>query len=198
MNNVIDVDMGKIMTSSKESPIIGTSALATCVGFLAIDHNQHKAIVSHISPNHKPSIKELIDVMRTEGFISEEQYQQCIKNLLFFEEYDLFVYNASLRKILSQMDEYQVSPRPTGDKIEIRIIDGFHTNHTNVSSNMKSFFNHIRTIFEVNNAKLTNGEVEVQMLSSNEGFLSFYYDANKDQFVTQEVMNPTQEITKKI
>lgn len=198
MNNVIDVEMGRIMTSTDETPIIGTSALATCVGFLAIDHEQHKAIVSHVSPSLKPAIKDLLDVMRRENFLSREQFEQCMKNLLAFEKYDLFVYNESLKELISKIDEYKVPSRTNGSKIEIRIIDGYFPNHDNVGKHLDSFFSYITSIFNVNNTKLSNGEVETQMISKNEGFMSFYYDVSKDKFVTQEVINPSPTIIKKM
>lgn len=198
MNNVIDVEMGRIMTSTNETPIIGTSALATCVGFLAIDHEQQKAIVSHVSPSLKPTIKDLLDVMREENFLNKEQFDQCVKNLLAFEKYDLFGYNESFKELLSKIEEYQVPSRTSGGQIEIRIIDGYFPNHDNVGKQLENFFSYITSIFDVNNTRLSNGEVETQMISKNEGFISFYYDASKDKFVTQEVINPSTTITKKM
>ena len=51
MKKVIDVNMNGIECSTEESPIIGTTALATCVGFLAYDSNQKKAMTAKHKKN---------------------------------------------------------------------------------------------------------------------------------------------------
>jgi hypothetical protein len=47
MENIIDVSMNEIKVSTLEQPIIGTSALTTCVGFLAYSQKLKKALVVH-------------------------------------------------------------------------------------------------------------------------------------------------------
>lgn len=53
------VDMNEIDISTDDKPIIGTYALATCVGVLLYDETQKKAIVCHCSSNYELMIEKL-------------------------------------------------------------------------------------------------------------------------------------------
>lgn len=188
MSKVIEVNMNGIECSTEEYPIIGTTALATCVGFLAYDANQKKAMVSHLAPSDRTYIVELLKKMNEEQFISDIEYKQCMKILLLFNEYDLFEFNASLKEQLKKMDEYKIPERKNEEKIEIRIIDGFYKNHTNNSKHILDFFSYLNSIFYVNKNILSKKDVSTEMISKTEGFKSFYFNALNGQFVTQEVL----------
>lgn len=51
-------EMGEIVISSKDKPIIGTTALDTCFGIVFYDRNNKSGIVGHAAPSSK--IKKII------------------------------------------------------------------------------------------------------------------------------------------
>lgn len=189
MSKVINVNINDVECSNSENYIIGTSALATCVGFLAYDSKQKKAIVSHFSTNYELTLIETLNKMREENFITTEEYKMCIKIYNFFEEYYIFDYNSSLKNELRKIDVYKIPSRNLEDKVEIIVIDGYYKNSVNVSKRLTDYFEFLNSIFYVNKNKLTIDEVKLEMLTQNEGFTSFYFDATNAQFVTQEVLN---------
>lgn len=48
--------MGEIVVSSKEKPIVGTTALDTCFGIVFYDRRNKKGIVGHAAPSDRNSI----------------------------------------------------------------------------------------------------------------------------------------------
>lgn len=49
--------------SSNESPIIGTTSLATCLGILLYEENQKVAIVGHCTSNWIPIVLKMLDLI---------------------------------------------------------------------------------------------------------------------------------------
>ena len=127
--------------------------------------------------------------MKEDNFINDIEYQKCMKILIFFEKYDLFEFNASLKEQLKRIDEYKIPERNKEDKIEIRIIDGYYPNSTNISKHLSDFFLYLNSISYVNKGVLSKQDVSIDKISSKEGYKNFYFDASRGQFVTQKVLN---------
>lgn len=65
--------MGEIVVSSKDKPIIGTTALDTCFGIVLYDRKNKKGIVGHAAPSSR--ISTLIDMIN----LLEKDQQQVIE-----------------------------------------------------------------------------------------------------------------------
>ena len=118
MKKVIDVNMNGIECSTEESPIIGTTALATCVGFLAYDSNQKKAIVSHLAPSDKNSIIDILNKMKEDNFINDIEYQKKF-DWLGLSSLDIFI--PSLRLAVEYDGGYFHKNRRTSDEYKTNI-----------------------------------------------------------------------------
>ena len=97
------VKMEEVDISSLDYPIIGTQALATCVGVLLYSEKHKKAIVAHVSSYYKTVLYELINMLSLNGLLDDKVYYYVIRGYyrdhydvykslnMFFEEYpDLF------------------------------------------------------------------------------------------------------------
>lgn len=98
------ISMNDIDISTEEKPIIGTQALATCVGLILYSEKHKKAIVAHISSSHEHifyNIFYLIFTNKLEDSIIKygiipgyyEEHYNVVKDLkTFFNNYpELFV-----------------------------------------------------------------------------------------------------------
>ena len=98
------VKMGEVGISSAEYPIIGTQALATCVGVLLYSEKHKSAIVAHVSSFYKNILYEIINILSLNGLLDDKIYYCVIPGYYkdhynvynslnsFFKEYpDLFV-----------------------------------------------------------------------------------------------------------
>lgn len=67
--------MGQIVVSSKEKPIVGTTALATCWGIVFYDRKNKKAYVGHAAPSvYMKTLNQMINMLDP----STEQIEYCI------------------------------------------------------------------------------------------------------------------------
>lgn len=57
------VGMGKAEISTEDKPIIGTQALATCIGVLLYSEEMKKAIVAHVAPAQTDIIQPIVKLM---------------------------------------------------------------------------------------------------------------------------------------
>ena len=57
------VKMNKVEVSNDDEYIIGTSSLATCVGFLVYSESKHIGIVGHVSGNLEDMLKKLMNLI---------------------------------------------------------------------------------------------------------------------------------------
>lgn len=85
------VDMNEADITSKEKPIIGTQALATCFGILLYDEESKEAIVAHVSTDVVPVILKIFDLIKVNkkrvfkyaiipGYYSQNEDPYDIKN----------------------------------------------------------------------------------------------------------------------
>lgn len=188
MENIIDVSMNEIKVSTLEQPIIGTSALATCVGFLAYSQKTKKALVVHFAPDGKFLIPEVFVELNKNNMITNEEYNMCIKLSTLFDEYELYEYNASLREQFAIRENNKIAERIDEDKIEIKIIPGYMPNSTNIEQHLETLFSSINTIFKINKNQLSKNAVKTEMITSNEGGNCFYFDASIGQYITNKIL----------
>ena len=57
------VDMNTAEISTKEKPIIGTWALATCIGVLLYSEEKRVAIVAHVAPDSMQAINKIFEII---------------------------------------------------------------------------------------------------------------------------------------
>lgn len=68
----INVDMDEVQISTDEKPIIGTEALATCVGVLLYSEKHKKAIVAHASSDIDYILSSSINLIDESGIGDSE------------------------------------------------------------------------------------------------------------------------------
>lgn len=87
------VNMNEVGITTKENPIIGTYALATCFGILLYDEENKEAIVAHISTDIVSVILKIFDLIKVNkkrvfkyaiipGYYSQKSDPYDIKNKL--------------------------------------------------------------------------------------------------------------------
>lgn len=97
------VSMDEVDISSIEKPIIGTQALATCVGVLLYSKMHKKALVAHVSSDYNNILNNIVDMIFINDLIDDKLYYCVIPGFYkehygvvkglteFFEKYsDLF------------------------------------------------------------------------------------------------------------
>ena len=188
MKKIMDACMDQIKVSDQENNIVGTSALATCVGFLAYSPKLKKAMVAHFSPGADYLIPAVIEQLALNGFITLEEYHKMALITSCFKQYDLYEYNKELIPLVLEKEENKIFPRENGDKIEIMVIDGYHENNTNISGHISTLFSSIDSIFKVNEYPIPENAIVTEKFSKNEGGNCFYFDASTGQFVTNAVL----------
>lgn len=60
------INMNEVGITTKDNPIIGTTALATCFGILLYDEENKEAIVAHVSTNFMPIIFKIFDLIKVD------------------------------------------------------------------------------------------------------------------------------------
>ena len=87
------INMNEVGITTKDNPIIGTTALATCFGILLYDEENKEAIVAHVSTNFMPIIFKIFDLIKVDkkrifkyaiipGYYSQKSDPYGIKNKL--------------------------------------------------------------------------------------------------------------------
>ena len=65
------VHMYEADISTDEKPIIGTDALATCIGVLLYNENKRQAIVAHVAPEQFNIIKQITKLLIENNWLSD-------------------------------------------------------------------------------------------------------------------------------
>lgn len=79
---MILVGMNDAKISTEEKPIIGTDALATCLGVLLYSEEKKQAIVAHVSSNPIPALDKIFQIM-----IDNKLLKTQFKYKIFFGYY---------------------------------------------------------------------------------------------------------------
>lgn len=65
------VSMYEAEVSTEDRPIIGTDALATCVGVLIYNENKKQAIVAHVAPEQYEILYKILDLLIQNDWLSD-------------------------------------------------------------------------------------------------------------------------------
>ena len=174
------------MESDQEYSIVGTSSLATCVGFLAYSPKIKKALVTHFSPSSNYLIPQVLEQLKTNGFITEQEFKKMKSLDFLFNKYDVYELNKSLIPLILAKGVIETETRDA--QIEIMIIEGFHENDGKKNERIKTLFSSAESIFRVNQYPIPEDAIILEIFSKNEGGNCFYFDASTGQFVTQTVL----------
>lgn len=113
-NNVLLVGMSKAEISSEEQPIIGTVALATCVGLILYSEEHKKAIVAHVAPGQTDIISQIVDLIIQNDLVETKMKYKIIPGY-YQEHYGTRAYLEKNFKCYIPFDDKEMGP----DAIEI-------------------------------------------------------------------------------
>ena len=82
------VSMDEVDILSLDKPIIGTQALATCVGVLLYSEKHKRAIVAHVSSDYGNVLNNIIDMIFINDLIDDKIYY-CIIPGFYKEHYNV-------------------------------------------------------------------------------------------------------------
>lgn len=188
MTKIMDACMDQIKVSDQENNIVGTSALATCVGFIAYSPKLKKALVVHFSPNADYLIPAVIEQLAANGFITEEEFRKFQKINTTLVQFDMYEFNKELIPMVVNREENKIVDRKPDDKIEIMLIDGYFKEDNKIKGHLETIFSNVSSIFKVNEYPIPKEEIVTEMFSQTEGGNCFYFDASTGQFVTRKVL----------
>lgn len=180
------VSMDEVSISSDEQPIIGTGALGPCVGVLIYNKNKKRAIVLHISYDWEKLIKETLFILLENDLISEENCIKIFNILTLYPKYDLFTFDDETIRQIIEKKNLTIRNNSNNDNFEVTIIPGYSQDNYNIAKNLKKFFQNIPQLFQINNQKLPQNAIKIQMhkdLRAHE----FYFDASTGKFVTDKI-----------
>lgn len=98
------VDMYKADISTDNSPIIGTQALATCVGVLVYCPQARKAIVAHAATESYPIFKQIMNLIFDNG-LENLTFKYLIIRGYYYNHYNVYEDLDSAFRSLSPMFE---------------------------------------------------------------------------------------------
>lgn len=94
------VGMNEAGITTKENPIIGTFALATCFGILLYDEEAKEAIVAHVSTDIVPTILKIFDLIKVN---QKRVFKYAIIPGYYSEKEDPYDIKSTLRKLFEDI-----------------------------------------------------------------------------------------------
>ncbi len=92
----------EVVVSSDEEPIVGTCALATCVGILVYSEKYHTAIAAHVSTEIVQVVNKIIQIINDRNLASEPLRYQLIPGF-YYNHYRLY---ETLEDIFKDMGDF--------------------------------------------------------------------------------------------
>ncbi len=180
------VGMNEVSISSNDQPIIGTGALGPCVGVLIYTKNKKRAVVLHTSYGWEKLVEETLFILLDNELIKEENCIKLFHILALYKRYDLFIFDDETIQQFIEKANLTISNNSNNDNFEVTIIPGYYQDNYDIAKNLKKFFQNIPQLFQINNQKLPQNAIKIQ-ISQDLGAHEFYFDASTGKFVTDKI-----------
>ncbi len=197
LRNVKLADMQQVIASTEESPYVGTSSLATCVGLLMYNPKTKKAIVAHLSTEWRRIMPVILNNLYQNNLLTKDNYRKTRLIFDLFLESIYKMYPPAEKELIEALINrlgITISNVNEDNQIEYLLISGFHPNNYNIEADITSFFESLGNVFVK-----YKGIVDEKSINRRESetFNEFAFDASTGTFVTEEVFGKEEKIIHK-
>lgn len=187
--DIVLVGMDEVSISTEETPIIGTTSLFPCVGFLLYNKKNKKALVGHASSNWQKLIPELLALLCINDLITEDMYINCYEIFTFYLK-NIIDNPTANQRFIDDITPYinHLPELSEEDKIEYTIIPGAIENQSNVDGNLKLVFEAFHPVLTKSKEPLKISDYRLGHIDKELYYKEFFFDASTGKYVTDRVL----------
>lgn len=184
----INVHMGDVQISNNDKPIIGTSALGPCMGFILHTKKNKKSIVGHIA------CSQLMDDNNLEK-LRLQILKLIIRNNLINTSFDLTLIEGAQKSIYKK-DWYELNILQNEEKRPYSLFEILEKNLMKID--LINIQNINKSNFKIDDIQIVDLNGNLCDASNNESYKQFAFNVNIGKFITNEVfIFPEKEDKKK-